>query len=244
MPYIVGQSQANMDLEGLRRYAEDELKKLSTYLTRLEASIPGATDLTGILADIADLQADVATLEGIVTGLQTDVATIQAAYVSSIGGVSGAITLARGLEMSGSVLRRKLDEATLQTTPFNPSGTSSTTGVMMGIGSSCALTPVYSSRIFLKMDGIASNNSGIQNVSVEARYGTGTPPANGAAATGTVLGSPQVGQSAFANSRFTWSVGGIITGLTPGTAYWFDLNVLVSAGTGALTNISCAAMEF
>jgi hypothetical protein len=36
----------------------------------------------------------------------------------------------------------------------------------------------------------------------------------------------------------------IVTGLTPGTAYWFDLAVNAGAGTATFSAINFEAMEF
>ena len=58
-------------------------------------------------------------------------------------------------------------------------------------------------------------------------YGTGTAPNNGASATGTTVGNPLRSQ---VNEYNDLPVLGYITGLTPGTPYWFDLQVKSGSG--------------
>jgi hypothetical protein len=41
-----------------------------------------------------------------------------------------------------------------------------------------------------------------------------------------------------------FEVGGIVTGLTPGTAYWFDFSQAASAGTASATGVGCTIKEF
>jgi hypothetical protein len=85
-------------------------------------------------------------------------------------------------------------------------------------------------------------------VSVQVKYGTGSAPANGAAATGTNAGGPNSSfpsASGSAGSTIPYVVGGIITGLTLGTAYWFDvaLTNISGAGPASTVNQSFMAVE-
>lgn len=142
--------------------------------------------------------------------------------------------------------RLPLTSAVLQASPSNPTGTASVnpTQVHMGLGSTCTITPVYSGRVNLRIIGVLVNSlmTGIGFVNV--KYGTGTAPTNGAASTGTSLGAQIVGTSDANGSTIPFSAGGIITGLTPGTAYWFDLILAVNGGNGSTVNINCNAQEF
>jgi hypothetical protein len=140
-----------------------------------------------------------------------------------------------------------LNSATLQSSSaLNPSGTSSTTAVMMGLGSTCHITPVFSSRIKVEFYGAGFSSVAAQTFSFGLRFGTGTAPANGAAATGTLIGTNITGASNSIDQSLPMSDGGIITGLTPGTAVWLDLTLTSSStsATATLQGISCAAMEF
>jgi hypothetical protein len=132
----------------------------------------------------------------------------------------------------------------LQANPSNPTGTASVTGVMMGLGGTCKLTPAYSSRARFEIIGAIANSSSNAGTQPELVYGTGAGPANGDALKGTVLGSRTNWNPGNANNNAPFALSGIATGLTAGTALWFDVNLLVGAGTGTLTSLSCNAMEF
>jgi hypothetical protein len=131
--------------------------------------------------------------------------------------------------------------------PANPTATAATAAVvMMGVGSTCTLTPGSSGQVSVEMDGYVATNTAAVQLTVGVRYGTGTAPINGAAVTGTRFGSnadivtkaPGVGQ--FQYVGFTQ-----ILALTPATAYWFDFCLLtsVAADTAAVTSISYVAQE-
>jgi hypothetical protein len=134
--------------------------------------------------------------------------------------------------------------ATLQANPTNPTGTASGTAVMMGLGSTCKITPTYSSRVEIDFYGSVGNSTTGATTAIHARYGTGTAPANGAAAAGTVIGGTVTVTGSPAAFLGGFEEGGIITSLTPGTPYWFDLDASQSGGTSALSGISCKAKEF
>jgi hypothetical protein len=126
-----------------------------------------------------------------------------------------------------------------------PTGSNSASAVMMGAGvSNCKLTPTYSGRVRVQFD-IASSNPGGGGLGVvySMRFGTGAAPANAAAATGTVVSGPTTVTSATGETRST-SMSAVITGLTPGTAYWFDF-AQTSNGTIVLTpSYGCNGFEF
>ena len=149
-----------------------------------------------------------------------------------------ALALSKGLTNSGNALGRALNEATLQASPATRTGTASATGVMMGLGATCHLTPNYSSRVRVTVTGYLSGtvSSGAQ---AKLLFGTG---ANGVAATGT-----QIGQStsftSLSGQTIPVTLTGIITGLTPGTAYWFDVALLQSASSTVTLNASSVTIE-
>lgn len=114
---------------------------------------------------------------------------------------------------------------------LNPSGTTSSTPVMMGLGSSWTLTPSFSGRVRITVTGFLTNSTtGVANV--DASYGTGTAPTNGTAATGTACNVGVNQQGSGSESPFTLLCE--VTGLTLSTPYWFDLTLL-AAGTGTST---------
>ena len=130
--------------------------------------------------------------------------------------------------------------------PSNPGGTTSATLVMMGTGSTCAYTPVGSGKLLINVTGSMQQATAVSNNNMGCRYGTGTAPVNGAAVTGTRFGA--AGDPGFRPSGVGAGIGfaftDIVTGLTPGTAYWFD--VAVSSGNAnsvTVTQISMTIME-
>ena len=173
------------------------------------------------------------------------IANAASAGVSSIAGNSGAFTLSGGLTNSANAIKLALNNASLQAYPSNPLGTSSgTPGVMMGLGGVCTLTPTYSGRVQLTFTGLLACSTTAAS-RAQAYYGTGTAPLNGVAPTGTAVGGIGGTYSAVSTAGWTVTLTAVITGLTPGTPYWFDISVFAnSAGTCSITNVSCSAVEF
>lgn len=132
--------------------------------------------------------------------------------------------------------------STLTGTPADPTGTTSTTAVMMGLNQT--ITPAVSTRLLITICGQMANNTINDGATVQVRYGTGTAPTNGAALTGTQLGASQTFTALVAAQKDGFSITGIATGLTIGTAYWIDaaLNV-VTGGTATVTGITVTASE-
>jgi hypothetical protein len=170
------------------------------------------------------------------------VAATGAGTVTSIVAGTG---LTGGTITGSGTVALSLANATLQAQPTNPTGTTSATGVMMGLGGTCKITPVYSGRVKIEFYSSAYSGASTGHVDVTLKYGTGTAPANGAVITGTTVGTTILGTTANVGYPVPISTGGIITGLTPGTAYWFDV-VLAgnSTTTNTVTSISFNVMEF
>lgn len=131
-----------------------------------------------------------------------------------------------------------------QVSGLNPSGITSATSEMLGLGSSCTITPVNTTRIFFFISGELNGTVTAAQVIGHARFGTGTAPANGAAVTGTVVGSPTSGLVNPANWVTEGFAGGVVTGLTKGTTYWLDADLSATSGTGFLVQGQCTAFEF
>lgn len=129
----------------------------------------------------------------------------------------------------------------------NPSaGTSSATFVMMGLA--IAFTPKENGSIMVICAINASINASASTsgTQIQAMFGTGTAPVNGAAVTGTVIGVlGEVTRYAATNKNLCFGLNGIVTGLTVGTTYWFDYAVkeLGGTGTSTLTNNSYSISE-
>lgn len=168
---------------------------------------------------------------------------------ATVSGTGTVTTAGTGLSLTGggSTLNLALTNATLQANAGSPAGTTAAPGspVMMGMGTTCHLTPTYSGRISFEFVGSVFNTGAVGVASLfAARFGTGAAPANAAAATGTQVGNIQTFNSTGASFAVPFKAGGIITGLTPGTAYWFDMSLAAGGNTAGVTTVSCDAMEF
>lgn len=126
--------------------------------------------------------------------------------------------------------------------PANPTGTTSTIGVMMGVGATCVATPQSTGVVSLEIKGTQANNTANNYSTVQFRYGTGTAPTNGAAATGTTVGGTISQYSVGATNPVFFSTGGIVT-LVVGTTYWFDLSLAAQANTASVAGLTCIAHE-
>jgi hypothetical protein len=125
--------------------------------------------------------------------------------------------------------------ASVAAKPANPTGTTSITAVMMGLGSSITFTPAGTGIVKITLTTLVQITAGSAgSVTVSGRYGTGSAPANAAAASGTTFGpatDPAV--------RVNTAAAGVGTphtitdrlALTPSTPYWFDL-AITSPGSG------------
>lgn len=164
--------------------------------------------------------------------------------VSTIAGNTGNFTLTKGIANTGNAIELALNSAVLQTTPQNPTGTTSATTVMMGLGSVFTLTPVYSSRIKITITGFVNSSAATQLAALQIFTGTGSAPLNGGVSAGTALGSQIFATSTGAGAQVPFALTGILTGLTPGTAYWVDLGASSSTTSSGVTIRSiCASIE-
>lgn len=107
----------------------------------------------------------------------------------------------------------------------NPTGTTSSSDlVMMGLGGTLALTPKSTGRVRFTLAGDGFVAAAGNDLTLALRYGTGTAPANGAAVTGTAANTNVMRLTAPGNSyHVPFNTFAEISGLTIGTAYWFDL---------------------
>lgn len=120
-------------------------------------------------------------------------------------------------------------------TPGAPATTVSLTLVMMGLGSSWALTPGSSGKVLVNVSGLVSTSTTAVSATYGGRFGTGTAPVNGAAVTGTRFGTANdiaLLPVITANGGTPFSLTALLT-LTPATAYWFDLALLTSNASNA-----------
>jgi hypothetical protein len=110
--------------------------------------------------------------------------------------------------------------------------------IMAAIGN--YLTPSFSGKVLLNLSGYMANNTPNQGAMAQLRWGTGTKPSIGATVAGTVVGGMAFTASYIANAPSPVNLAAIITGLTVGTRYWFDVSCGVSGGSGQAKLYSCA----
>lgn len=134
----------------------------------------------------------------------------------------------------------------LASNPADPTGTTNTTGLHMGLAG--AFTPAVSGSVLLMASGIITNNTAAagDGAKTQLRYGTGSAPANAAALTGTAVGSlvSFLLERSTASDPYPFAIFWAVTGLTLNTAYWLDLSVAaITGGTGQVKNLSLLAIE-
>ncbi|MDE2472659.1 MAG: hypothetical protein KGL35_29025 [Bradyrhizobium sp.] len=177
----------------------------------------------------------------------SEFATGGATLGSPTGGNEGAGTLnaANGVYKNGIAYNLASGNgATLDALPVNPTGTTSTTGVMTGLGGTCKITPRYSTRVLVFFTLFGMNNTASDGWETQVFYGTGTAPINGAPSAGTPITGAVGSIGDPANVQHSISHIGLAVGLTQGTSYWFDLmQNAVTGGTATLSNLTCIAIE-
>ncbi len=126
--------------------------------------------------------------------------------------------------------------------PSNKAGTTSASLVMLGLGKT--YTVKRSSTLSVTIYGFASNTNATRSTSYVGAYGTGAAPVNGAAATGTYFGGMESATSATAGASVPIVVHDVISGLSAGTTYWFDLQFCMGGtGTSSIENVKIVILE-
>lgn len=137
--------------------------------------------------------------------------------------------------------------AVLNAAPANPTGTASATVVMMGLGSTCTITTTTRTRVRFNITGSVNNSVAGDSAKYQLAFGTGGAPANAAAPSGTTFGSAAVqviGGGGGVPMSIPFTATGIATGLSPGTAYWFDMQLAaITGGTASIQSLGCSAEE-
>jgi hypothetical protein len=115
-----------------------------------------------------------------------------------------------------------------------PAPTSSTTPVMMGLAMQFQTT--YTKTGIFTLNGQVGN-TGNGTTTLNVSYGNGTPPVNGAAFTGTLVGQQVVykGPSAGAYVPFSQTI--LLSTITPGVPHWIDVVVSVSSNSSIVRDV-------
>jgi hypothetical protein len=186
---------------------------------------------TGATGAAGFVQPTFANLSGTVTATQGGLPT---------GGSAGQVLKKNTGTNYDASWANDLSIATLQSGALSPAGTTDTTGKMAGLNQQ--ITPARSGKIFVTFSGSINNSAASGSAVASIRWGTGTPPINGAALTGTSVGaSAQRTGSYAANQVAPFSLSAVITGLTLGTAVWLDLQ---QSGTTGTANVVVAVSAY
>lgn len=176
------------------------------------------------------------------TGTGTAAGWTTATYPST-GGTSGNFLYSDGTNFISAIPT----VASMIGTSAAPTGTSSTAAyVMMGLGSTWKLTPKTYGVVRITISGQMKNATTADGINLIPAYGTSTAPINGASVTGTTVGINLIwtALTGLVTNGVPFCCDGIITGLSAGTAYWFDLQVkAVTGGTASVLNVTFTAQE-
>lgn len=168
------------------------------------------------------------------------------ANVASFNGRTGAVTLTTAdVTAAGAITTaRALTNANTGGTTFPQVGPGAPE--MAGLGTmGFTITPNLTGAVQFTITGMAGNSAASAQCQLHLRYGGGTPPATSAAVIGTQLNLPIQPSSAIAGQPVPFSLTGLVTGLTLGTTYWFDVDyATLSAGSNvAISTLSGVAIE-
>jgi hypothetical protein len=133
-----------------------------------------------------------------------------------------------------------------ETTVDAPTGTSNTTGVMMGLAGSITTGASTSGIVQVIISGAVTNNTASSGWKYQIRYGTGTAPTNGAALTGTTAGYLTAGTLGTGTNKaiMPFCIVAKIPSLSASTTYWIDLSLAAGfSGTATLTDVCINAEE-
>ena len=126
--------------------------------------------------------------------------------------------------------------------PADPTGTTSTGGVMMGL--KAAYAPRRTGAVFIAISGTIQNDTAGQTTTAQLVVGAGsTPPSNGGAVAGEAAAAAQVHKADAISSPKGFCCQAIVFGLSLNSNYWFDLILFVSGGTGSIKNLSVSIVE-
>ena len=168
-------------------------------------------------------------------GGEPDVATLTEGYGISITNAPGSITIAT------------TTPAFYGAATASPTGTLSSTFVMMGLAGS--ITPANSGNVLIVISGSIQNTTPNDGGETNIQYGTGSAPANGVPATGSTVGSTSIlsivtsGVGATTISTVPFTCNALITGLTVGTPYWIDLELNATGGFAEVSQVQVSAIE-
>ena len=137
----------------------------------------------------------------------------------------------------------------------SPTAIASTTAQFLGLAAQAApasvITPQVTGNVYAVATGLCAVTT-TDTFSVGLNYGSGTPPANAAATTGTVIDTKATVEATTGQLKLPFVLAGLVTGLSlpgiggvsaSGVAYWFDVTALASGGSATCTNVTIVLVE-
>lgn len=215
-----------------------------------DSTIQGLTNLTTPSATL-----DFIPIYDHATGLIKNVtpgaiASSAVAGVASLNTLTGALSIGAGSGISvtpsgSTVTVARIVTATTSSNNGGAASTASTVGVMAGQGAGCVITPAFSTKVQVEWYYTGRINTTAGTVTTKIWFGTGTAPTQGAATTGTQIGGQLATDEPSPGNFIGAANSAIATGLTPGTAYWFDLSYATAnaSNTAQLGSINCILKE-
>jgi hypothetical protein len=135
----------------------------------------------------------------------------------------------------------------MHASPVDQTGNATATLKMNGLGAAaapCTITPTSSGNVTFTISGALNQNTTADGVTYALAIGTGTAPANAAAATGTIISATPIWTALTGMLTVPFSVTASSTNLPIGVAQWYDLQVAdVTGGTATIKFVDCTAIE-
>ena len=185
----------------------------------------------------------------LVTGTLDQIANLHPAAANWTAGSHKITNLANGTNAQDAAAFGQVPAvpaASVNYKPANPTGNSTTTPAMMGLGATCTYTPTGSGKVLITVTAMILGTVAATGAVATGQYGTGTAPSNGAAVSGTQFSGTQAVRISANSGTIGTSVAFTDRlSLTPNTAYWFDLglNTNTNTDTVQLINVSVTIAE-
>jgi hypothetical protein len=177
--------------------------------------------------------------------------------ITEVGGYINLLALLGETDVQTELLASALGVASPQTSalvnassatnlvannPPDPPSTSSTTLQMAGLG--VVYTPTSTGCLKVNVQATIYNDTAGDGAEFQISYGTGAAPSNSDSLTGTQTGLVAQSISPTNNYQYTVSRSALLTGLTVGVQYWFDLAyAAITGGDASFVNISITIEE-
>lgn len=137
--------------------------------------------------------------------------------------------------------------ARMHANPADQTGNATATLKMNGLGAAaapCTITPTSSGNVTFTITGLMTQSTTANGVTYALAFGTGTAPANAAAAAGTIISAQPAWLALTGMLTVPFSVTSSTTGLATAVPVWFDLQVADTVGgTATITKVDCTALE-